>query len=207
MVMLIQDFLDALSTQGDDSNVMDFCRKYVLHGTPHVFNGRENEYYDFRKKIAERFKISFHEVYITGSAKLGFSPYKGTDFSYDSDIDIAIVSNSLFESVMELVREYQMNLRASRRAVTAQELKVYHQFLEYTAIGWIRPDKLPLAFRVNEYKGDWFQFFESLSYGRSEVGNYKVSAGVFRSYRDLELYTYSTIQQLKSSIEIKRQTC
>lgn len=80
---------------------------------------------------------------------------------------------------------------------------MYHTFLEYTALGWMRPDQLPLSFQVNELKDDWFDFFASLSYGRSKVGNYKVSAGVFRSYRHLELYILGGLEELKTTIQIE----
>jgi hypothetical protein len=64
--MNLQWFLDSLCELHDDSALVDCCRKYVLHGTPFVFLNRENEYYEFRKRIAEKFNIAFHEVYITG---------------------------------------------------------------------------------------------------------------------------------------------
>lgn len=128
---------------------------------------------------------------------------KKTKFTYDSDVDIAIVSADLFGKIMETVREYQMSLRELRRTVTEKELSMYHEFLEYTAIGWIRPDKLPLSFQISELKKDWFDFFKSISYGASEIGNYKVSAGVFQTYRHLEIYNVSGLDKLKNKIRAK----
>ena len=91
----MEEFLASLAATVSDDALLDFCRRRSLHGTPAVFNGNEDSYYDFRKRIASKFGISFHEVYITGSAKLGFSPHKQKPFDYDSDIDIAIVSAAL----------------------------------------------------------------------------------------------------------------
>jgi len=199
----MEAFLNKLKATTTSDEVLDFCRKSVLHGTPFVFNGRDDEYYEFRKRIAQKFDISFHEIYITGSAKLGFSPHKKTIFSYESDIDVAIVSRKLFEEIMEIIRQYQMQLRNSRLAVTQYEIDKYHRFLEYGAIGWIRPDLLPHSFKVKKLKDDWFDFFTSISYGRSEVGNYKVNAGVFKTYEHLERYTYSGIESLKTALAIE----
>jgi vacuolar-type H+-ATPase subunit F/Vma7 len=203
--MTLDEFITGLASIENGEALTDFCRKYVLHGTPHIFYDKEDAFYDFRKRIAQKFDISFHEVYITGSAKLGFSPFKRTSFDYDSDIDVAIVSEHLFDEIMERVRQYQMSLRSSRRSVSSRELEMYHAFLEYAAIGWIRPDKLPISFQVAELKTDWFDFFSSLSYGKSEVGNYKVSAGVFCSYRHLEIYSLSSIQQAKSATDVEKK--
>jgi len=198
-------FLQELQHIEGDSGLLDFCRKRFLHGVPKMFYKNEDAYYEFRKRIAEKFNISFHEVYITGSAKLGFSPLKRKYFDYESDVDVAIISLKLFDRFMETIREYQMSLRESRRAVSYKELYMYHGFLEYTAIGWIRPDKLPFSFRVTELRDDWFEFFKSISYGNSEIGNYKISAGVFKTYDHFERYTYSGVILLKKLLDIERE--
>lgn len=200
----LAQFCQALLNTDGDTGLVDFCRKYILHGTPHVFSGREDQFYDFRKRIAVKYDVYYHEVYITGSAKLGFSPVKETIFSYDSDIDVAIVSMSLFDHFMEYVREYQMELRKGRQSLDTREINQYHKFLEYTAMGWIRPDKLPLSFRIGDMKKDWFNFFDSLSNGRSEVGNYKVSGGVYKTYRHLEAYTVTSMRDVKLRLEVGR---
>jgi predicted nucleotidyltransferase len=197
--MLLEDFFRELKEKTSEEGVLDLCRKHVLHGTPYVFYTRDKEFYEFRKRIAYKFNIPFNEIYITGSGKLGFSPFKNKRFDYDSDIDVAIVSEKLFDKIMSKISPYQMGLRQHRDVIHIDELKMYHSFLEYIALGWIRPDKLPLAFQMNAFKDDWFEFFRSISYGKSEVGNYKVNAGVFKSYQHLEDYTFEGIINLKKS--------
>lgn len=192
-------FLAAVVASASDDDVLDLCRRHVLHGTPFIFSGNEDGYYRFRKRIADKFGISFHEVYITGSAKLGFSMFGARVFDLDSDIDVALVAPSLYDRIMNEINTYQMLLRESRRTVTEWELEMYHQFLEYTAIGWIRPDKLPLSFNIGVMKTDWFEFFRSISSGGSEVGNYSVNAGVFRTYGHLENYQFRGLQRLRKS--------
>nr|WP_320135630.1 hypothetical protein [uncultured Amphritea sp.] len=186
--MHLENFMEQLQEQNTIEEQYDFCRKFVLHGTPYVFNGRDDDFYEFRKRIAHKFNIPYHEIYITGSGKLGFSPFKLKEFDYDSDIDVAIISPRLFENIMKDISKYQMSFRKARTVVRESELEMYHQFLEYVALGWIRPDKLPISFQMKTFKNDWFNFFQSLSYGKSEVGNYKVNAGVFQSYEHLEDY-------------------
>lgn len=198
----MKDFLETLAATSDESEVLDLCRRSSLHGTPEIFNNRENDYYNFRKRIAQKFDINFHEIFITGSAKLGFSPYKLKIFDYDSDIDVAIISSDLYERIMLSIHSYQMGLRDNRKAVSTDELKNYHKFLEYGAIGWMRPDLLPTSFRVSELKREWFDFFDSISHGKSEVGNYKVTAGAFKSYLHLEKYTLSGLNSLRTKLQI-----
>jgi predicted nucleotidyltransferase len=200
----MEEFIAQLLATLDDVELLDFCRRRSLHGTPKIFEGAEDRYYAFRKRIAEKFGINFHEVFITGSAKLGFSPSKRKPFDLDSDIDVAIVSAKLYDTIMDSIHGYQMELRENRKAVSANELDRYHKFLEYGAIGWMRPDLLPSSFRIAELKRDWFDFFNSISNGRSEVGNYKVTGGAFKSYLHLERYTLSGLRLLRTTIQVKR---
>lgn len=197
-------FLSELEKTENDDEVLDFCRRHVLHGIPHVYDGRVEEYYDFKKLLSCKFEVPFHEVYITGSGKLGFSPHKGKIFDYDSDIDVALVSPTLFERIMKDIAGYQMRFRKARTVVRESELAMYHQFLEYVALGWIRPDKLPISFQMKTFKDDWFEFFSSISNGRCSVGNYKVSAGVFKSYAHLEDYIVSGMKDVKASKSIRK---
>lgn len=195
--MDIGQFDSSLRDISSDEGMLDFCRKHFLHGTPHVFNSRDEEFYEFRKRIGDKFSIPFYEMFITGSGKLGFSPFKRKNFDFDSDIDVALVSPKLFESIMLEIANYQMQFRDNRAVVRERELKTYHEFLEYVALGWIRPDKLPISFQMSAFKDDWFDFFRSISNGKSEVGNYQVNAGVFKSYDHLESYTLSGVKKLK----------
>lgn len=198
----MEEFLKSLAAITDEGTLIDFCRRKTLHGTPAVFQGDEDSYYSFRKRIADKFEISFHEVFITGSAKLGFSPHKRKFFDLESDIDVALISSGLYDRIMGSIHDYQMELRENRKAVTLYEVKSYHKFLEYGAIGWMRPDLLPTSFQVDELKEDWFDFFNSISHGKSEVGNYKVTAGAFKSYNHLEKYVLSGLRTLKNKIQI-----
>lgn len=199
----MQNFLNHLKDIKNNDELLDFCRRKNLHGTPKLFEGREDEYYEFRKKISQKFNLNFYEIYITGSAKLGFSAYKRKFFDLESDIDIAITSPELYEKFMEYIYKYQMELRENRKSISSKELNQYHKFLEYTAIGWMRPDQLPTSFHIGELKNDWFNFFRSLSYGKSEAGNYKVTAGIFKSYSHLERYALSSLSNVKKSLEME----
>lgn len=196
--MTLEEFISQLKEMHNEELLLNFCRKYVVHGTPYVFNGKDDDFYEFRKRISDRFNIPFHEVFITGSGKLGFSPFKLKAFDYDSDIDVAIISPLLFDRYMDIISEFQNKYRKARATVSERELKMYHEFLEYVAIGWIRPDKLPLSFQMKDLKDEWFDFFKSISYGKSEVGNYKVAAGIFKSYAHLEKYTVDGFKEVRN---------
>ena len=197
-----EQFFSDLSSISGEPKLLDFCRRRILHGTPAVFCGDEDAYYQFRKRIADHFSIYYYEVYVTGSASLGFSLFKNKEFDYDSDIDVALVSADLYDRIMNSMFEYQMQLREYRKSVSIEELTRYHKFLEYGAIGWMRPDLLPLSFQIDELRSSWFDFFASISHGAAKVGNYKVTGGAFKSHDFLERYILSGLASLQAKVEI-----
>lgn len=54
---MLEAFLRELAATGGDEALLDFCRRCNLHGTPAVFAGDESRYYQFRKRIAQKFDI------------------------------------------------------------------------------------------------------------------------------------------------------
>ena len=203
MLESYSDFVSALGGVPEE-DILNFTRKYVIHGTPYIFKDKENDYYDFRKRISDKWNISFHEVFITGSAKLGYSYHKSKSLDKNSDIDLAIVSSDLFNEIMLRVDDFQWKIRGAIY-LDMEQLAQYHKFLKYLAIGWIRPDKLPNELLRNDknLRNEWFDFFKSISNGKSEVGNYKVAAGVFKSYKHLENYVFYGVRDKHSMIKLE----
>jgi len=187
-----------------EAELNTFAQKYIFHGTPYVFTGREEEYFEFRNRIARQFGLGFHEVFIVGSAKQGFSYVKNRDvFDFNSDIDVAIVSAALFEQFAIIIREYQYALSSGQVTHTQNESKKYTRFLKYYAKGWIRPDMAKDIINQHESIDDWDAFFKSISFGKSEVGDYKVAAGIFKSYDYLQRYHYQGLLSRQNSLKAK----
>lgn len=191
------DLLKLVSATQNYDECLKIVRKYIIHGTPFVFKDRENDYYEFRDTIAKQFKIGFHEVLILGSAKLGYSYHKDSVFSPESDIDVALVNEKLFELFFDTVCTYQYNKSKGLFTPTKEEEKEYNQFLKYLVRGWMRPDLLPCKVQVETVKKEWFVFFKSISYGKSTVGNYIVNGGVFKNFHYLERYYTESLLKLK----------
>lgn len=181
-----------------------FVNKYFFHGTPYIFRDRESEYFEFRNRIATSFDIGFHEVFIVGSAKFGFSYFKKTTFDYDSDIDVVIVNERLFEDYYGKICDYQYQLDGMHKGISLKETKTYSEFLKYLVKGWMRPDKLPVSFTVDLLKGEWFNFFKSISYNKSEVGDYKVAGALYKNYNYLEKYYLKNMEVYYQSLISKQ---
>ena len=80
----------------------EFVERYIWFGTPAIFADCEQKYYNLKREISTQFQVkSKSNIIVVGSAKLGFSiaPRKRfRDIQDDSDIDVAIIDEDLFDS-------------------------------------------------------------------------------------------------------------
>lgn len=204
-IMTLEEFEIQLISKKNEDELEDFCRHKLLHGTPFVFLDREDDFFAFKKRICEYLNVHHTEVHIVGSGKLGFSPVKRTNFSLDSDIDVAIVSLGLWESFFELGLKLEYGIRSFEVTLHKSQWQKYTEYLRYGALGWVRPDLIPNVSPMKVKKQEWFDFFKSISFDRSEVGNYKVTAGVFRSQTHLEKYAVHSFRRIQRNLEVNAE--
>jgi len=201
-MVTIEDYKAEIVRLADEDEKRIFTQKHYFHGTPLVFDNRENDYFHFRKRIADQFNIGFYEVMIVGSSKFGFSPYKFTQFTLDSDIDVVLFNENLFDDFYELVSEYQYKIRMRKIRLTLDQYRQYLKFLKYFVMGWMRPDLLPQnTTEFKELKQKWDEFFKNISHSKSEVGNYIVKGGLFKSYHYAEKYYRSSIDEVSNKLK------
>lgn len=166
-------------------NSLQIYRKYVLSGDCYLLNN--DQIFRLREKVCEKFEVEFNDVIMVGSGKLGFSikpARRYGEFNDESDIDIAIVSRSLFEKVWTEVYCYRKSGADWPKSDT---------FFKYLSEGWIRPDKLPSSSYFN-FSSEWWGFFNSLT--RSEIfGPYKIRGGLYHSHFFLQEYQTICIEQ------------
>ncbi|WP_316633759.1 hypothetical protein [uncultured Flavobacterium sp.] len=200
-MVTIEEYKQEILALKDDDEKRIFTQKHYFHGNPAVFDNRENEYYYFRKRIADQFKIGFFEVLIVGSSKFGFSPYKFSKFSLNSDIDVVLFNEKLFDDFHNLISEYQYQIRNQKIRLNESQLKQHQKFIRYFVMGWMRPDLLPQnTSEFKELKENWDDFFKSISHSKSEVGNYIVKGGLFKSYYYAEKYYRSSIEEVSNKL-------
>jgi hypothetical protein len=152
-------------------------------------NNSQKEY--IKKTISERFGVQLEqiELIIVGSAKLGFSisekKQKGLPtlpryrpFSPDSDIDISIISQPIFELIWNELSSYSFGVPFYPW--------VSNKFGDYLVCGWIRPDHFPKYVRLR-YCDEWWDTFRFLS-SRNILGRRRIRAGLFYSMEQLKTY-------------------
>ncbi len=172
-------------------------RKFLTSGDCYVVD--KDTYLDLKTTIADHFSIHPNEVIIVGSAKLGFSiaenlgksKHRYRQFSDTSDIDVAIVSQGLFDQIWEKLYDY---IEEKNYWQKQQEFTTYH----FT--GWMRPDMLPNSPRFNFTQTMWWDFFNNLT-SSQKYGNYKIRGGLYRNWHFLEKYQVKCVRQCKLEIQ------
>ena len=178
-----------------DNGITDgkIVKKYVLFGTPYIFEKNEEAYFNLKEEIADHFSISITNVVMTGSARLGFSIKPGklwTHISSDSDIDIAIIHEGTFDRYWKDLFEFNVNITPR----STEEDTQFRKFLEYLFKGWIRPDLFPFNYQG---KKEWFEFTRKLY---NKYDNRKLSIGIFRNEYFFENYQISNIKTIRGGL-------
>ena len=158
-----------------------------------------------QSKVASRYGIELDrtQVWITGSAKLGFSisekrrsgevilpRYRA--FSENSDIDVAVVSSDIFYIIWR-----ELSLYAHRQPKFPWDAGKLADYLIY---GWLRPDHFP---KVRLYRCDsWWDIFRSLSVD-SRFHRRRVRGGLFQSVDQLRSYMGRAVTDCVNSERLK----
>lgn len=179
---LIDRFKANLESHKDDEA---FARKFILHGS--CFALDEQKHYDLKDDIASHFSLEAStDVFIVGSAKLGFSiaPSKRfRRFTDDSDIDVAIVNHEIYARVWHEIHRYKLS---------GGWWPKRESFESYLSWGWIRPDKLPRS-RHFSFTNEWWDYFRSLQQ-RRVGGPYKVAGALYHDINFVVKYQSNAIK-------------
>jgi predicted nucleotidyltransferase len=166
-------------------NSLQIVRKHIFNGHSQILS--DHLHYRLKETICEKFGIDFNDVLLVGSGKTGFS-IKPTRryglFGEDSDLDLAVVSSTLFTKIWKEVHLYKRG-----GAYWPQK----ENFFKSLSEGWIRPDKLPQS-QYFDFSKEWWDFFTALTTS-GEYGPYKIRAGLYQSWFFLEEYQKICVEQ------------
>lgn len=140
-----------VAKQGGESARHAIARQWLSEGIPFAFKDCPGLYESVRTWTATRFSIDPKEVNITGSARLGQSlaPSKiGKPFGENSDLDIFIVSNDLFEKLKLEFNEWSFDFE-SKNIIPSNDRENYfwlsnlHRGSKNLARGFIDSNIIP----------------------------------------------------------------
>ena len=158
-----------------DSGEQVAMRLMVLSPT-FAFEGKEDIGFEITESVADFFNVSVRSVHVCGSAKLGFSPHKGTEFIIgSSDLDLAVIDENCFtryvDEVISVTKQYR-----KRTGFQRGDNNSYNSFVAYLAKGIFRPDLMPYC----DTRRKWLEFFGSMSIKYSQLFE-SISAAIYLS--------------------------
>lgn len=172
----IADFRSALSVEPDDHAIV---QRHLLHGACYAVP--ENVTFTIKDRIATNFGLNaVTDIYVVGSAKLGFSirpSQRWKHFDDDSDIDVAIVSHDMYQTLWHELHDYHLS---------GADWPRRKDFVRYLAQGWLRPDFLPPS-TMFSFGDGWWKFFNELK-AEQLVGPRKINAGLYHDIAFLTKY-------------------
>jgi len=204
--MDLQTFKNACLNENPDIVV----QQYLIEGFSYYFEDRcpNNEEFNFKKELAKSLNIHIRDIAIVGSAKLGFSIkpeksnpslylYKKFDFNFlknneekKSDIDIAIISSSLFdEQLLELYKYTN-----SYKDLSGFKNGSYASHSKSIVKGWLRPDRIPKNYNISNSIDEFRKTYHH-QYDR------EINFGIYKSWDYFESYHINNIKTLKVNLE------
>jgi len=155
----------------------DIARKIFLTYPTHVFIGKEDREYAILNNISSYFSVPIMSVQITGSAKVGRSFHKKTNFTArESDLDVAIIDAALFVKYFEIVFRTTDGYANQSDFPRKDGVSRFPEYISYIAKGMFRPDLMPSC----PQRGDWNKFFGHLSQEHSDLFK-SINASIFVS--------------------------
>ncbi|WP_165732216.1 hypothetical protein [Polaribacter sp. 20A6] len=177
-------------------------QKYLLEGSSYFFDKEAIlDEFQFKKDISLSLGVHIRDIVIVGSGKLGFSikpdkvepgyfPFKTFDQVKRSDLDIAIVSNKLFDD--QLVRLYEHTSQYINKEIW-KEKGDRNALAKYILKGWLKPDFIPKEFKFSD------NIQEELTKYKMKFGR-DVNIGIYKSWYFFENYHINNIRNINLNL-------
>ncbi|MDP2433864.1 MAG: hypothetical protein Q8O33_17855 [Pseudomonadota bacterium] len=193
--------LDTLKTRIIELEPEEFVRQYIIDAPPIYISDANTNHIRDRISEATGITIESSEIRVVGSAKLGYGLFQKKRkerttlpafraFGPESDIDVAICSSELFDTIWTELSDY-----ALAKPWMPHVMKNTGNYLVY---GWLRPDQVPLDARLRTL--DSFQDRLKQLSKSSALGRRKISGAIYRDISFLAKYQIRGIAQCRKEL-------
>lgn len=196
-----------------DRPAEDLVEEYLFGGEVYAFREWPEAASVLEKHLCSKLRLESIESAVVGSAKLGFSlkPYQfGSPFSDRSDIDIVIVSGSLFDRVWHSIVKSHYPKRD--RFLPREEWNWWRERQEDVYWGWFNPARIgtirhdaaeELEF-VRNLSQTWHEARHTLS-NHSEFPSQDVRGRLYRTWHHALMYHVNGLQIVRKNIVSRRE--
>lgn len=180
----------------DNLSHVEIVRKvYLTYPTSALIN-REEKQYEILNDISKHYNVPINHIQVCGSAKVGKSFHKVSDFTPKaSDLDIAIIDSSLFLKYSEIVFEITKGFQ-DITPFSSLKGNNYQSYVQYISKGIFRPDLMPTCLA----RVQWFKFFNDLSLKHNDYFK-SINAGIYNSQIFFE---YKQAKNIRDFISLQK---
>jgi hypothetical protein len=186
----------------------DVARDCVFQGSPFVFRHHPEALQTLRTHLCAELAVPEESVVIVGSAKIGFSLNPDTfprRFSNESDIDVLIVDQGLFDKVWLTLLKWQYPRRI--KGLDRPDAEWARERRKEVYWGWFVPDKiryeglsLPDVLKpLRDISTRWFNAFRGLGQ-YAALATRNVSGRLYRTWEHALLYHVDGLSQIRERL-------
>lgn len=172
---------------------------HVFSGLPFSFANQPTLYQQMIDAISKGLQVPRGDICIVGSAKIGFSLSPdtfGRPFTDQSDLDIVVVSASLFDSGWINILTNNRTRWSLLRDSTRHSLEL-HRENHYIYNGWIRPEAIIEALDLGEA---WLNTFNGLS-RIPELSARNIGGRLYRTWNHARAYHKRGLSKIKRNLD------
>ena len=180
---------DDILTELKTLNAEEFVSTFVIERIPFIFAEDWPLYRRWRQKLSELLDIDPCDICLVGSSSVGVSlnPSKSyREFSDESDIDVAIVSEYYFDVAWRSLRT--MRLSDANNAKERFSIKKHAEGLVYW--GCVATDKI---LRLLPFSGQWSRAAIEMASEHPTEGR-EINFRIYRDYKSLRSYHMRNIE-------------
>ena len=189
-----EEFEDILRSR----NLDRILEEHLFSGVPFSFADRPDVYQRMLKALARGLGVPKEDICVVGSARIGFSlspPNFGAPFNKYSDIDIVVVSPSLFDPSWVDILTSRRVPWASLRQKTRDGMR-QHQEKHHIYNGWIYPNSVAEALGIGER---WLTTFNGLS-RIPALSSVPIGGRLYRSWDHVRVYHRRGLSKIRNRI-------
>jgi len=206
--LTVERFNDLLK-QASLEEVVDL---YILSGPCSAYNRIPNQYNLLKRSIANSLGTSADNVFIVGSAKLGFSfnpDYYPRPFSWrSSDLDVMIIDSRLYNEIWVQITEWRYDLK---NHIPTLDWQWFFPVLKNdVSFGWLNPlkfapktkTKLGKERPLKELRVKWNSAFQSLTIDRRiKIPKKGVTGLLYNSWEHARLRQTDRLERVKKTLD------
>lgn len=190
-------------------------RDYFVSGVPWYFRNEDPGFADFCDHFARRLGIQTDRLCVVGSARVGFAVSPDAyprPFHSASDLDIAVVSEELFDAAWLALLKWG---HPRRFTLPAGELEWMVDRQKEIFWGWLRPDVLhfkglrfPQDLRpLRDVRAVWFDTFRSVgvTFPGTDLARREITGRLYRTWDHLIRYQAEGLRRLQYELTRRKK--